>query len=123
MKFTDLSMGKAKLNLAIAGLGRGFMLTLPALRAHPQVRLAGAFDLREDAVGHFAEEFDAKGFSTFDGILSDREIDAVYIATPHELHAEFAVAALAAGKHVLVEKPMATSISDGKRMATAATEA
>ncbi|MCJ2187605.1 Gfo/Idh/MocA family protein [Novosphingobium beihaiensis] len=110
-------------NLGIAGLGRGFMLTLPALRAHPSIRLAGAFDLRADAVRQFAEEFAASGHFSLESLLADPAIGAVYIATPHGLHAEQAIAALEAGKHVLVEKPMATTVGECLRMADAARQA
>ncbi len=112
-----------QINLGIAGLGRGFMLTLPALRAHPLIRLAGAFDLRPEAAERFAGEFQANDHHSLDSLLADPDIDAVYIATPHELHAEQTVAALRAGRHVLVEKPMATTVAECARMADAARQA
>lgn len=108
------------INLGISGLGRGFMLTLPALRAHPRIRLAGAFDPRADAVAIFAAEFDAAAHHSLESLLADPGIDAVYVATPHELHAEQVIAALCAGKHVLVEKPMATGVAQCAAMAAAA---
>jgi phthalate 4,5-cis-dihydrodiol dehydrogenase len=111
------------LRLGVAGLGRGFMLTLPALIAHPGVVLAGATDLRPEALQRFSEEFGAPGYATLDELLQDETIDAVYIATPHDLHAVQTLAALRAGKHVLVEKPMATSVEDCLAMAGAAREA
>ena len=52
-------------------------------------------------------------------LLARRDIDAVTIAAPSELHAEIGLAALAAGKHVLVEKPIATRLEDGLRLAAA----
>ena len=61
--------------------------------------------------------------ASLDEMLSSDEIDAVYVASPHELHAEHTVAALEAGKHVLVEKPMATSTADCDRMIAAADRA
>jgi predicted dehydrogenase len=57
---------------------------------------------------------------TLDALLADPEIDAVYVGTPHTSHAEIALAALAAGKHVLVEKPLATTAADAQRVADAA---
>jgi predicted dehydrogenase len=57
---------------------------------------------------------------TLDALLADPQIDAVYIGTPHTSHAEIAIAALAAGKHVLVEKPLATTAADARRVAGAA---
>ena len=98
------------LRIGIVGLGRGFMLTLPALRAHPRVEIAAAFDLRASPRAQFTREFGAKSYESLEGLLA-ADIDAVYIATPHELHATQAIAALGAGKHVLVEKPMAISVA------------
>jgi myo-inositol 2-dehydrogenase/D-chiro-inositol 1-dehydrogenase len=56
----------------------------------------------------------------FDALLADRAIDLVDIVTPNHLHAEMALAALDAGKHVLVEKPMATTFVDAERVVAAA---
>lgn len=105
------------INLGIIGLGRGFMLTLPALRAHPIIRLSGAFDLRGEALSRFKTEFGASSHHSLSSLLADDKIDAVYIASPHEHHATQTIAALRAGKHVLVEKPMATNIADCAAMA------
>lgn len=57
--------------------------------------------------------------ATLEAMLADPELDAVVIATPDKLHAEQTVAAAAAGKHVFVEKPMATSVEDAERMVAA----
>ncbi|WP_281377846.1 Gfo/Idh/MocA family protein [Sphingobium subterraneum] len=111
------------IRLGIVGLGRGFMLTLPALRAHPAVQLSAAHDLRDEALVRFESQFEATGHRTYEALLADSSVDALYIATPHELHAAQAIAALEAGKHVLVEKPMATSVGDCAAMARAAEKA
>jgi predicted dehydrogenase len=63
---------------------------------------------------------DAKRYGTFAELIADEAVDAVDLCTPSYLHAEQAAAALAAGKHVLVEKPMATSLEDCRRMLAAA---
>jgi len=71
----------------------------------------------------FAKEFGLeKSYANLDELLADKEIDAVYIATPVDSHASYAVAAAASGKHVLVEKPMAFSHPDGLAMVRAAAE-
>lgn len=107
------------LRIGIVGLGRGFMLTLPALRANPRVIMAGAFDLRASARAQFMREFGTQAYDSLEDLL-EADLDAVYIATPHELHATQAIAALDSGKHVLVEKPMAISIADCLAMEAAA---
>ncbi|AEI37445.1 MAG: Gfo/Idh/MocA family oxidoreductase [Zymomonas mobilis subsp. pomaceae] len=58
-------------------------------------------------------------YDNFDKIANDPKIDAVYIILPNSLHAEFAVRAFKAGKHVMCEKPMATSVADCQRMIAA----
>jgi predicted dehydrogenase len=56
------------------------------------------------------------GYENFDEIRDNKEIDAVYIALPNSMHAEYTIRAAKAGKHVLCEKPMATSLEDCRRM-------
>jgi predicted dehydrogenase len=55
-------------------------------------------------------------YDNYDEIAQDKEIDAVYIALPNSMHAEYTIRAAKAGKHVLCEKPMATSVADCKSM-------
>jgi predicted dehydrogenase len=55
-------------------------------------------------------------YDNFDDIAQNKEIDGVYIALPNSMHAEFTIRAAKAGKHVLCEKPMATSVADCKAM-------
>ncbi len=63
-----------------------------------------------------AEALGLKWYENSDAILADKSIDAVYIATNNASHAKLAIAALKAGKHVIVEKPAATSVADAKAM-------
>ncbi len=65
----------------------------------------------------------AATYDTIEGILGDPNVEAVYIATPNHLHAEQTVAAAEAGKHVLVEKPMALDAAQGREMVAAADRA
>jgi predicted dehydrogenase len=62
----------------------------------------------------------ARATDSLDELLGDPEVQAVYVATPHPLHEKLALAAIAAGKHVLVEKPMATSAEAAGRIIDAA---
>ena len=62
-------------------------------------------------------------YATLEEVLADPSIDAVYVSTTNDLHAEQAIAAAKAGKHVLCEKPLAMSVDDGIRMNRACAEA
>lgn len=76
---------------------------------------------RYDQAEAFARQFGArKWYRSWQELLADDEIEAVYIATPVSLHAEQAIAAAAASKHVLCEKPMALNAAECDRMIAAA---
>jgi phthalate 4,5-cis-dihydrodiol dehydrogenase len=108
-----------KLRIGVAGLGRAFSLMAPAFR-DPRVELVAAADPRPEALGKFQQEFRGRTFPSVEAMCADPGIDLVYVATPHELHAPHACAALSAGKSALVEKPMALTLEDGRRMIHAA---
>jgi predicted dehydrogenase len=92
----------------------------PALRDAPGSELFAVARARFELAAGFAREFGAsKAYRDWRDLLADAEIDAVYIATPVDLHAGQAVAAAEAGKHVLCEKPMALSVVECDRMISA----
>jgi phthalate 4,5-cis-dihydrodiol dehydrogenase len=113
-------MGGPRLRLGVAGLGRAFALMAPTLGAHPRVTLVAAADPRAEARARFAAEFGGTVHATVDALCADPGIDAIYVATPHAFHAAHAIAAAHAGKHVLVEKPMALALADCDAMIDAA---
>jgi phthalate 4,5-cis-dihydrodiol dehydrogenase len=108
------------LKLGIAGLGRAFVVMLPTFAAHPRVRLVAAADPREDARRQFESDFAARSYSTMESLCVDQDVEAIYIATPHQFHAEHVVLAARHGKHTLVEKPMAVTLAECKTMIDAA---
>ena len=112
-------MSESPLRLGIAGLGRGFMLLLPTLAAHPGIRLVAAADPREEARQQFTADFSANAYAEVAELCADPEVEAVYIATPHQYHREHVELAARHGKHVLVEKPMALSLADCQAMINA----
>lgn len=67
-----------------------------------------------------AETYGGKGYASYEELLANEEVDAVSVCTPNYLHASMAIAAANAGKHVLVEKPMACSAEEGEQMIEAA---
>jgi phthalate 4,5-cis-dihydrodiol dehydrogenase len=116
-------MTARRIRLGIAGLGRAFTLMLPTLSADPRVELVAAADPRAEARERFVQDFGAKGYETVGELCADPEVEAVYVATPHQHHAEHAIAAASRGKHVLVEKPMALSLEEAGAMIEAARKA
>jgi phthalate 4,5-cis-dihydrodiol dehydrogenase len=112
-----------RLRLGIAGLGRAFTLMLPTLTAHPQLELVAAADPRAPARERFARDHGARVYEDVAGLCADPTVEAVYVATPHQHHAEHAIAAASHGKHVLVEKPMALTLEEASAMIAAAEEA
>ena len=109
-------MGNRTLGVGAAGLGRAFMLMLPTFVADPRVRLAAAADPEPEARMRFVREFGGHAYASVADLCADQAVDVVYVATPHEMHAEHVRAAAAAGKHVLVEKPMAITLEECESM-------
>ncbi|MXW91688.1 MAG: Gfo/Idh/MocA family oxidoreductase [Rhodospirillaceae bacterium] len=116
-------MTSEPVRLGIVGLGRAFALTAPALRADRRIAPVAACAPRAESRAAFEAEFGGRGHADLGGLLAHPGLEAVYIATPHGLHAEQTLAAAAAGKHVLVEKPLAVSIADGEAMVDACEKA
>ena len=112
-----------KLRLGVVGLGRAFMLMLPTLAHHPRLRLIAAADPREEAREQFSADFGANGYATVDDLCADRDVEAVYIASPHQFHVAHVKAAAAQGKHILVEKPMALTVEECEEMTDVARRA
>jgi D-xylose 1-dehydrogenase (NADP+, D-xylono-1,5-lactone-forming) len=93
----------------------------PAIQASAQgqLRAVGSRDV-ERARERFSFVPDLKIYDKYEKVIDDPEIDAIYIPLPNEMHMEWAVRALEAGKHVLCEKPLAITVEDGARMVAAA---
>ena len=70
----------------------------------------------QETANLFASEYGGKGFCSYDSLINDSEIDAIYNPLPNGLHAEWSIKAMQAGKHVLCEKPMARNISEVEEM-------
>ncbi len=109
--------------LGVAGLGRGFMLTLPSLRVDPHVTLVACAAPREESRQAFLEEFGGNAHASIEALAADPAVEAVYIATPHQMHREHAEILAAGGKHILVEKPLAVSMEDADAIVEAARRA
>jgi len=112
------------INWGLAGVGDiSRKRVAAAIQEQPDSKLYAAHSPFIDELDKFTNDFNVeKGFLELDDMLTDRNIDAIYIATPVFLHSEIALRSLAAGKHVLVEKPMAMTEADCLAILAAATE-
>src|SRR5689334_10820130 len=117
-------MRPAKLRWGLIGCGDiARKRVAPALRDHSSSELVAVSRARTDQAESFAREFGARRWHPhWQELIDDKEIDAVYIATPVHLHAEQTIAAAQAGKHVLCEKPMSLNVQDCDEMIAAATQ-
>lgn len=89
---------------------------LSAMSKHPDIHVAAAADLHQEHLDRFQEDFGGQGFTSVEALCKSPDVDAVYIATPHQYHAEHVTLAAEHGKHIIVEKPMALTLDDCDRM-------
>ena len=106
--------------LGVVGLGRAASGMLPSLQAHPRIRLSAAADPNPDARARFEQDFGGDTFADAESLCASGVADAVYIASPHQFHAEAVVLAAQHLMHAIVEKPMALTVEDCERMIAAA---
>jgi phthalate 4,5-cis-dihydrodiol dehydrogenase len=104
------------LRFGIVGLGRAAASTVPALVRHPRTEVVAAVDTNPDVLSRFTERFPSRGYARIEDLCQDPGVDAIYIATPTHLHTEHVIMAVGAGKHVIVEKPLAITLADADRM-------
>jgi len=113
-----------QLGMGVIGCGGISNAHLPAESTIEGMRTVAVCDLDENAARAAADKYDVPAvYTEYADLLSDEAVDAVAILLPHHLHRDCAVAAAAAGKHILCEKPMATSLQDVDAMIAAADEA
>ena len=108
------------LRLGFVGLGEAATMVLPDVLELPFIKVTAAADLRKDARERFQQELNGKVFESIEELCQSSDVDVVYVATPHEMHAQHAIFALEHKKHVIVEKPMALTLEDCERMNDAA---
>ena len=92
----------------------------PALAGHPSLEFAGVWGRRPDAVKSLAGEYGVRAYDDVDALISD--VDAVAVALPPDIQAELATRAARAGRHLLLDKPLALSSREGRGLVEAARE-
>ena len=115
--------GNLPIRLGVLGLGRAFTLMLPTFEREPRVRLVAGHDPRQGACAALQARFGARTPGSIEAVCADPDVELVYVATPHGLHAAHVELAARHGKHVLVEKPMALTLADCTRMIDACAHA
>ena len=93
---------------------------LPEYFSNGNVKIIGITDINEERAKALAEKYACKAYKTREEMLADTAIDAVSVCTANHTHAEIAIEALRAGKHVLCEKPMAVTLEECERMVSEA---
>ncbi len=111
-----------QIGIAIIGCGAVSRANAAAIRASDSSRLVYAVDVNRDAAESFGNRYSVPFGTSLPEALAVPEVDAVFICTPHYLHAPLTELAAAAGKHVMVEKPMGSSLADARRIVAACEE-
>jgi predicted dehydrogenase len=105
-------------------VGIGWWATInhvPAIMAHKDAEIVGLCDLDRQRVDTIGDQFGIAGrYTDLAAMLAAEKLDGLIVSTPHVAHTAPTLAGLAAGAHVLVEKPMATRAEDGRAIAAAA---
>ncbi|MEA3337462.1 MAG: Gfo/Idh/MocA family oxidoreductase [Chloroflexota bacterium] len=104
------------IRFGLIGCGRVAPRHAQSLSQLPETEMRAVADIRQDRAERFAAEYNTESFVDYARLLDRSDIDAVSICVPSGLHARVALDALEAGKHVLVEKPIALNLADADRM-------
>jgi predicted dehydrogenase len=114
------------MTLRIGVIGGGKIVRvrhLPEIQAHPSAEVGGVCDIVESRAQELAEQYGCQAYTDYHKLVQNPDLDAIVVAASNTTHAEMTIAALQAGKHVLCEKPMATTLEDALQMIAAAKEA
>jgi len=112
-------MTQRALGLGVIGLGMAGAVMVRAAARHPGTVLTAAADPQPGPREAFGRDFNARTYADARALAEDPAVEVVYIATPHQFHAEHAVLAAERGKHVILEKPMALTLADCDRIIAA----
>lgn len=105
-------MNNKQMNLAILGCGKVAHLHAKAILNLPKVNLSAVWSRTEKSATDFAGTYNTQAFTNITEMIREAAIDAVVICTPHPFHRDPAIEAAQAGAHVLVEKPLASTLED-----------
>jgi UDP-N-acetyl-2-amino-2-deoxyglucuronate dehydrogenase len=116
-------MARDLLRVGMIGCGDVGERSARGLRDATHAELAGVMDINEAVARNLGEQFNVPWTCDSAELLARSDVDAIYLAVPNYLLADTAVQVAQAGKHLLIEKPMATSLADADRILAACAEA
>lgn len=111
------------LGIGIIGAGHFGAAHARALRSVSNARLVAACRNDAEGLAAFTGAFGGRGYLDYRELLSDPDVDAVVIALPHHLHTDVAIACAEAGKHIMIEKPMAPTVAECRAILAAVRKA
>ncbi len=108
-------------SIGVAFIGAGIVAEMHGrgLAATPGARLVGVYDSAVSQAKKITRKFGGRIYKNFQDVLEDENVEAVHVLTPTAQHVSIALKAMAAGKHVLIEKPVAMSVQEIHRLQTA----
>ena len=101
-----------KIRTALIGYGKAALMHAQALKNIPEVEFVGVQGRSLEKASAFASKYGVRGFDNLTDMINREGIQAIVICTPHPDHRKTAISAMEAGAHVLVEKPLASSLED-----------
>jgi predicted dehydrogenase len=104
------------MRVALIGCGEIAPYNAAGIASSDRCELAAVMDLNVDAAKSLGDQYEVRHTTSLDAVLEDPTVDAVVVAVPHHLHAEVCGRAAMAGKHVIVEKPIAISLEHADQM-------
>ena len=108
------------LRFGVVGLGNAGGSVLATMKNEVNVEAVAVADLRPHAREAFERDFGGTAYATMEELCADPNVDAIWVATPNPLHMPHAIMAANAGKHVVVEKPLAVDLKEAEAMIEAA---
>ena len=109
-----------KLKCGVVGGGILGKVHLKACTQFPYAQPVAICDINGERAKEAAEEFDVEAYTDYEDMIDKADLDVIHIATPDFAHRDPVIKSLQSGKHVLVEKPMATTMDDARAIAEAA---
>ena len=104
------------LRVACIGMGWWSDVLADAIKRSSKLKIVACFSRSEQKRPAFAAKYGCRASPSYEAILADPEIEAIINTTPNDVHLETTRAAAAAGKHVFLDKPIANTVSDGRKI-------